>query len=365
MKKAIIVVLFIIYPSPAFGALLYFEAANQDTYAGQTFALNWYLDTEGQSINTLHLKLDFSKEVLEAIEATTANSLVSLWIKYPSIDNEQGEIEMIGGIPNGINGSKVPLFRTVFKAKNTGQAQVSLNPDSSILKNDGAGGEELLKFKNLLFNIYPQEFIPNMITSRTHPDQNIWYANKDVSVEFSPKLNEHYSYSFSSNTEITPDEQIDPLKLPFEALKYSINEDGVYYFKLNSKIGDSVWREAGIYRIQIDRTPPESFTPLLSNQGMDGSTMYLSFSTVDKMSGISHYYIKSGLWGQWKKASSPYHISKPIVGKHIKVAAVDNAGNKRIETIEYKGYLQVWVFVCLMVVFLSALGYSAWRFLKK
>lgn len=334
--------------SQTYAATLYSAAANQDIYEGQTFVVDWFLDTEGRPINTVDLNLDFSPQTLEVVDANAGNSLINLWIKYPTADNNAGKIELLGGVPNGANDSKIPIFRATFKAKATGTAFVNLNSASAVLLNDGLGSREQLKFKNLLFNVYPKDFIPIKISSATHPDQNRWYRNSDVVIKFESKPDEDYSFSFSSNIDNIPDEQKD--EVPKE-IKYASMPDGLYYFKLNSKTGPSDWKEAAVYRVQIDQTPPEDFTPTVGSDPavFDGES-FLSFSTLDKMSGISHYKLKVGLFDQSHETQSPYKLSKPWVGDLAVVSAIDRAGNKRVENVVWEGYLSVKEFELILIL---------------
>lgn len=351
MKKAFFFVLFSIFyflfSYQASAAILYSAAANQDVYEGQTFVVDWYLDTEGVPINALDLKLNFSADFLE-VDASPGNSLFSLWIKYPATDNQNGLIELTGGIPNGINHKQIPVFHSVFKALKPGTASISLNPDSQILLNDGKGTAEALKFKNELFNIYPKEFIPSQISSITHPDQNTWYKNRDVAIKFTKKPGEDYSYSFSSNIDIIPDNQ--KHEVP-EVLSYPGLPDGIYYFKLNSQVPPSTWKEAGVFRVQIDATPPEKFHPLIaSDPTVFSGRPFISFSTVDKTSGISHYKVKVGLFGRAIETQNPYKLPKPLVGDTVEVTAFDRAGNSTTQTVAWHGYLSVNQFKWLLIL---------------
>jgi hypothetical protein len=371
MKRLILfsIFYFLFSTHQASAALLYSQSAQQDVYNGQTFVLDWFLDTEGRPINSFDLKIDFNKDVLEVIEAGSGNSLINLWIKYPTFDNQRGLIELTGGIANGVIGNQVPVFRTVFKNKTAGTASITLNPDSKILLNDGLGTSEELKFRNVLFNVYPQEFLPLQITSTSHPDQNLWYKNRDVKLSFVQKPDTEYSFSFSSNIELIPDDIANEVP---EFLFYGSLPDGIYYLKVNSKVGPpaspdasqggSAWQEAGVFRVQIDATAPEIFIPEIgSDSNIFGGRDFLSFSTLDKTSGISHYEVKSGLLGTSKVVSSPYELRRPLVGKHVAVAAIDRAGNKRVVTIEYSGLIPVWLFICLLVVLLLGALYLKYK----
>ncbi len=329
-------------------AILYSQAANQDVYEGQTFVLEWFLDTEGKPINSLDLKLDFTPDTLEVVETTTGNSLVNLWIRTPTTDNNKGTLSLTGGIANGINSKQLPIFRSVFQAKKPGTASIKFNPDSTVLLNDGLGTQETLKFKDEVFNIYPKEFIPTVISSTTHPDPNTWYRNREVQIKFTPKEGVDYSYSFSSNLDIIPDDQ--KMDVP-ETITYSNMPDGIYYFKLNSKVGPSAWQEAGVFRVEIDATSPEAFTPIISSDPsiFDGKA-FLSFSTVDKTSGISHYKVKVGLFGKEIETQSPYQLRKPLVGNNVEVTAYDNAGNERIETVDWPGVISVGLLKLILIL---------------
>lgn len=334
-------------PQFASAAVLFSQSANQDVYEGQTFVMDWFLDTEGRPINSLDLKINYSQEFLEVQDVSAGNSLVNLWIKLPTADNEKGLIELIGGIVNGTKESKVPIFHSVFKVKKSGTASVTLNPGSVVLLNDGHGTSEPVKFRNVLFNIYPEQFIPIKVNSPSHPDQNIWYSNRNVEIKFTPKPDTDYSFSFSSNVDIIPEDK--KIEIP-QNLSYNDMPDGVYYFKLNSKVSDNTWQEAAVFRAQIDATAPESFLPLIASDSsvFDGKP-FVSFSTLDKMSGISHYKVKVGLFGDGIETQSPYQLHKPLVGDELKVTAYDQAGNLTTVVVPWRGYLSVLEFKLLLI----------------
>jgi hypothetical protein len=328
--------------------VLYSSAANQDVYEGQTFVIDWFLDTESKPVNMLDLKLNFSKDTLDIANASAGNSLISLWLKPPAADNANGTIELTGGIPNGSISSRLPIFRMTVRGKSPGTAFINLDPGSTVLLNDGSGSSEALKFKNEAFNVYPRGFLPVQISSPTHPDPDAWYKNRDVAIMFHPKPGEDYSFSFSSNIEIVPDNQ--KQDVPAQ-ITYKNMPDGIYYFKLDSKIGAADWKEAAVYRVQIDDGPPEPFSPAIgSDPTIFSGSKFVSFATVDKISGISYYKVKVGLFGKTIETQSPYKISKPIVGDTVLVEAVDQAGNRRDASIAFQGYIPTKVFEWLLVL---------------
>src|SRR3989344_153475 len=271
-------------------ATLYAGSAYQTVEEGQTFVVDWFLDTENESINTVSFKLNFSKDALEVSDAAAGQSLLSLWIKTPIFDNSKGTVEMIGGAPNGLQGTAVPVLRTIFRAKASGSGEIAMDETSAVLRNDGQGSQTELNSRVLAFLIVPSGFLPVSISSPSHPDPNAWYSEQNVVIHFTPLETENYSYSFSSNLDIFPDDLADPVDAD---LRYENLPDGIYYFKLNSKISNENWQEVGIFRVQIDATPPEDFDLLLTDDpNINDGRPFISFAAVDKTSGISHYEIK-------------------------------------------------------------------------
>jgi hypothetical protein len=351
--KFAIILSIVFLAGPAHAATLYSQAANQDVYQGQTFVVDWYLDTENQSINAVNLSLNFSTNTLEVVDANPGNSLLNLWIKNPSFDNQKGTINLIGGVSNGVRSATLPIFRVEFMAKASGEASITLDPSSQVLLNDGLGSASVLKFKNELFNIYPKNFAPVQITSPTHPNPDAWYVNHDVVIKFLPAQGMDYSYSFSSNIDVIPDNT--SMTVPWE-ISYINRPDGVYYFKLDSKIGTNNWQEAGVFRVQIDSRAPEAFEPIIgSDPNIFGGKKFVSFSTVDKTSGISHYKVKFGWFDSGKSTQNTYFpIPKFFLGNQITVSAYDNAGNVRRETLTYRLYPD-WVMYVMALLLLVIL----------
>lgn len=308
-------------------ATLYAGSAQENVNEGQTFVVEWYVDTEREPLNLLNLQLKFSAETLDILEMSKGNSILSLWLKEPFTDNTTGVIELIGGAPGGFNHSRAPILRTTFFAKKTGKAQISMNQSSVAFRHDGKGSAAPFRFSPLVFVISPADTLPVKISSPTHPEQAEWSRENRAILKFSHRNGEIYSYSFSQNIDVFPDNTPDQIR---DEYIYENLPDGIYYFRLNSQASPQTWQEAGIYRVQIDQTAPEDFEPVIAahTQTADGKK-FVSFSTVDKTSGMSHYEIKAGFLGAWQTASSPYLLSQPIVGNDIRIRAYDLAGNYR------------------------------------
>jgi hypothetical protein len=357
---------------PVQAAMLYTGSANQVVYMGDSFVVEWYLDTQGKEINSLDFTVTFSPEKLEVLDASSGNSFVDLWVKAPTFDNSAGTIRLTGGISGGVSDEKLNVFRATLKAKEIGSAKISVSKGSDVLLSDGLGTSAGLIFNEVNFNINPQESKPAKISSATHPDQDIWYKDNMVIMTLAAKQNEEYSYSFSSNLEIFPDDNADDVSGPLE---FSGLPDGIYYLKLNSKLGPSNWQEAGIYRVKIDSTPPREFNPAISQApGVFDGKPFVSFNTTDSGSGISHYEVKSNFFSGWEKTENSYFpLSGLVLGDKIEVKVVDEAGNERISQIKVDkmvsnsvfSNLVFWVIIALSCALLACLVWYYFKLLKK
>ncbi|MGE5392906.1 MAG: cohesin domain-containing protein [Candidatus Saccharibacteria bacterium] len=365
MKKLIfiaaIAVASISYWHRAEASSLYTVSANQTVEEGQSFEVDWYLNTGDISINTVDLKLHFSKDILQVVDAGPGNSLFNLWIRPPAFNNSDGTISLTGGVTNGVKGPNVPVFRSVFKAIASGRAEIAMDPESMNLKNDGLGSPEALTFTALSFPVVSKGNLI-AISSETHPNQDAWYRDRDFRVSFEAKSGEIYSVSFSANPDIYPDNKPTE-KTSFE---YSDLPDGVYYFKVNSRVSENSWQEAGVFRVQIDGSSPEEFKPVIgSDASIASGKSFLSFSTLDKTSGISHYEARIGWFGSWHKATSPYFLSRAFYGDSIAIRAYDNAGNFRDAVIDYPGYLNKRAILPIAAGIAVLAAVLAWYFFRR
>lgn len=351
----------------ASAAMLYTGSAQQVVYQGQSFVIDWFMDTQDKEINTVQLKMKYDPEALEIIDASVGNSTINVWVKPPIFDNKKGEIELIGGVSGGTKTDKLKVFSTTFNPKKTGNTKVVMDESSAVLISDGLGTQAPLTFHQLGFTIYSSDSAPSVVTSSTHPNQTEWYKENTVVFAFTPKPDEQYSYSFSSNLEVFPDENPDEIKAEYV---YENLPDGIYYYKLNSKAATGNWVEAAVYRVQIDTTPPEEFKPgVAKDEAIFEGDPFVSFATSDKVSGVSYYEVKFGLLGRWEKINGTY-VKLPglVLGDKIEVRAVDEAGNQQLSSItldeEHRvPWFKSWLFwfIILFVVCLMYLVYRIYR----
>lgn len=317
---------------------------------GETVPIEWYLDTEGETVNAVELGLTFSSETL-SLTAEPGRSLIPLWVRSPSVHRELGIVTLVGGAPGGLTGV-VPLFRTNVRGMTEGLAVFSLTDDSRVYLHDGAGTPRTVTLPQ--FQLAVVEARQPSITSKTHSDQNAWYRTTEAKFAFPYNAGKKYSYTFTSDFNRFPGNE------PQEttgAVSYENLPDGVHYFRLAEISSDTEVQDKGVYRIQIDTTPPESFVPLVATStDLWGGKPFLSFASIDKTSGVRSYEVKKGHLGFSKAASSPHPLSRPLVGDSIRIRAYDAAGNYTDAVVSYPGYISAPLFYALLVLFGAAVG---------
>jgi len=148
---------------------LYLLPRAQTIYQNDTFVVEVRLDTEGEEINAVDVPLQFSSEILEALDFSKGNSLLTLWVLEPQIT--EGEIVFSGGRPGGFSGDGI-LGRITMRGKETGKAHMGFGDEMRILLNDGVGTKaEVSVFPGNYEIITKPENLP-IISSRSHADSS-------------------------------------------------------------------------------------------------------------------------------------------------------------------------------------------------
>jgi len=80
--------------------------------------------------------------------------------------------------------------------------------------------------------------------------------------------------------------------------------------------------------VPVDNVPPEEFMPLVSQHpSVANNQFFVSFSTVDKDSGIARYEVREGWWPDWYVSRGPYVLKHQWLPYKVYVRAYDQAGN--------------------------------------
>lgn len=108
--------------------------------SGDTSVISVFLDTEGAVINSIDGAIVLSDEHngnFEVRDISLANSVMTMWPRKPSLE-AGSKISFVGGIPGGVKGDHLLLFKAVVKINQDGRFTVKPT-DVVFYLNDGLG----------------------------------------------------------------------------------------------------------------------------------------------------------------------------------------------------------------------------------
>jgi len=164
----LLIIGFALFPAITFAAILYLDPSSGEYQPGDVFMVDIKIDTEEECINTVEANLSFSQDILKAVDFSPGNSILTLWVKIPTIDQESGLISFAGGIPGGFCG-KLPgepgeinlLGKIIFQTKEVSGEQISAELEflesSQVLLNDGFGTPAKLTTRGAVFTILAEK----------------------------------------------------------------------------------------------------------------------------------------------------------------------------------------------------------------
>lgn len=315
------------------------------TYSvGSTFDVSVLVDTKGQEINALQMQLSFPPDKLQLVSPSAGSSVIEIYTTPPRFNNTTGIVDIIGGIPNGINVKSGLVSKLTFRVKSVGQASLRFTGDSQILLNDGRGTNVL---ENTLGATFKLELPPQqgpLVISDTHPNQDEWYQNDDVGLRWDVGLPpaDNYSYTVSTNPEDVPD---DTPEGAATSTNYKQMPSGINYFHIKA-FREGRWGGISHYSIKIDTQPPAEFViAVLPSIHTNVTTPIFEFQTTDSLSGLDRYELKiiplkvEGRTNStpteqlFEETTSPYKSIDLAYGSYdVIVRAYDKAGNIREST---------------------------------
>ena len=311
---------------------IFFSPESATYLHNSNFDVSIFLDTKGNSINTIELDLRFPKDKLILI-GPKSKSIIELWAEPPFYSNTEGIARFIGGIPGGITANSGLIITLTFQAIATGEAIIEIVPSSKILTSDGLAANILTGFGKAIYEINPKPPAGMEVFSETHPFEDQWYNNKNPILRWRKDDGVNgFSFIIDSKPLTIPDnisDTEDTIKA-FEDLG-----DGIWFFHIKAR-KNGVWGPTSHFQIQIDSIPPNPFKPeiVLLNAKIENKIL-LRFSTTDDLSGINHYEV--GLINKNTASSelpvfiytdSPYQVPFGYSGNLFAVIrAFDNAGN--------------------------------------
>lgn len=282
----------IFWPSIIEAQSVFLTSPKSSYSAGTYFTATLYVNTGGNSINTVEGKVKIPT-TLEIIDVRYGQSIISLWVLKPVVDKSTGTISFSGGIPGGYNGSSGAIFTINLRGSAGGQ-EVSIKPsDFKVLLNDGQGTElSNVSLKSLSISIQEKKEAP---VTETPKKEEIKSEVAQESAE--PPVDE------------IPPESFIPLVARYEG--FADNSYFVSFFAVD--------KDSGISHYEIFEKP------------------YLFFRKEI-----------------WKQAETPYILGNQWRASKVYIKAYDQSGNYRIEYARKPFHpLIQWIFGILAV--LSAL----------
>ena len=126
-------------PSKIFAATINISSGSL-VNKGDTSVIDIYLNTEGQNINSLDGSISLSDDHggnFEVKDLSLSNSVFTMWPRKPSLEDGQ-KISFVGGVPGGINGDRMLLFKVIVKINQAGDFKITPKNLTAYL-NDGLG----------------------------------------------------------------------------------------------------------------------------------------------------------------------------------------------------------------------------------
>jgi len=317
-------------------ATLYIKPSQTEVSVGNIVNIQISVDTSGKVINNAESVIQFPKDLLEIISLDKTSSIFSLWVEDPSFSNNIGQATFNGGVPNpGFQGGNGKIISITFRAKKVGVASIIFS-NSTVRENDGLGTDILsgnigseVTIVSGLKTVQTTEISDFVITSSSHPNQNLWYNKNDVDLSWVlPKSATAVKTLLGAYKDSAPTVYYDS---PITSKSIKNVEDGTWYFHANY-LASGVWSKVQHYKLQIDTVSPTDFR--VESQKDDAGKITLNMKAGDSLSGVDHFtvvansdqpiIVKSDVNGE---ASVEVPFSR--AGEHsVTVTAFDKAGNK-------------------------------------
>lgn len=310
-----------------------------EIYVDNFFEVPIYLNTKGQSLNLLDLRVKYDPSKIEVASLTTGDKdpIFGFWVEFPKYDNIKGEISLIGVILNGINTESGYISSVNFKAINPGQNIFSLSDLSSVYLNDGKGTKTELVINSKPYEILAKKIEDFEISLNPEFNPDSWLPYNSIKLEW-PIIPSALGYNVLLNQDpnILPKIEINQTE---NYVAYDNLDDGEWYFSLRIN-KDGVWSEPYSLGVKVDTTKPDDLVLNIEEKKKTfGPSDYLiSFFTNDLPSGIDHYEIAfseliNGISSptNFISTTSPYLLKSNSLGHknptRVIVRAYDRAGN--------------------------------------
>lgn len=295
--------LIVLLPGVGFAAELSIDATKKVLNNGDTFIANIRINAEDECINTASVDVFYDPSVLTAVDFSQGESLITLWIEEPTIDNNQGLVHFAGGIPGGYCGRVIGdpelsntlgriIFTTVEGAvapAETISLSLSVASTSQVLLNDGLG---------------------------TPANVVVGSIGLELSYTGGPVVND-WLQSIRADI-IAP-----------EAFEISVQRNDAMYAGKYFIAFSTIDKQTGVNHYEILETNPSVFGfDIITNRQI-----------------------------HWREVKSPYMLRDQSLSSKVLVKAIDEAGNERIATFEPIGKTPLKIVLIEMLQILVIFGF--------
>ncbi len=333
-------------------ATLLFSPSSGKYEVGDNFVLNVLLSSADQSVNAASAEITYPSDKLEINSFSKTGSIFTLWVQEPAFSNAQGSASLEGIVLNpGFQGASGKIISFNFRVKAGGNASISFR-SGAVLANDGNGTNILtgMGASNLILGTVEttgNELMPNtnaqvspaapIISSVTHPNQELWYTNPDATFSWSipPGVTE-LKFGLNADLRSAPSSATTQL---VKIKEFKSLSDGVWYFHLQFR-NQYGWGQVAHYKVQIDKSTPNKFDiELFERKVNTASSVKVGFQVEDKVSGIDRVEVESenGEKQTWVHTpdSKIFEITQLSLGNNVLTAkAFDKAGNFLTKSFE-------------------------------
>lgn len=362
MKKTfylfVVLVASIVFLSPlrASAASLNLAPNKINIAIGDTVKVDVHVNSENAGVNAFQATLNFPKDILQAQSIDKTDSVVNFWLQEPAFSNDVGQIKFIGGSTSGLFGQSLQITSIVFKAVGSGQANLVFS-DGAVTASDGSGTNVLSAMNGVQISVVPKSGVVappsaaapiTQITRPTapaaglpakptievplYPDPTAWY---DLIAPFLARWTLPGDVSaVAAVIDKFPTTNPTTSRGLFNNETFNALPDGISY--LHVRFRNSVgWGPTAHYRLAIDSVPPIAFNIQVSPAASTTDpNPVINYKTADALSGLKGYSIQLDNTAAVETQNDSFTFTKLSPGQHtIRVAAIDNAGNQNISTL--------------------------------
>lgn len=339
-------------------------SAPKEVSVGEQFQVVFFLN-QAENIDTVRLQGAFTQSHVDLLSMATTDQLES---RSPSTYFLQSNGQFSYGafsLDDPRTGSlKAGIF--TFRAKKLGVATISLQNGSLVLS---SGSNQLNNLPKATILITESKDVVRvtstnttfLVESASHPDENTWYSNGDISLSWDVKGDSVKQLFFGFDD--VPEGLAEIAVEPKGSRQVTAPKNGIWYAHIIAVLNDGT-KQRRDFRVQVDKDAPRAFAVSVDyEQPFLNTPNFLRFTAIDDVSGIAQYEIFDN--DELLATSTlAYFDITGFSGEHsFVVKAKDFAGNVQSGQLEIvfgsqqaqKGISWLWLLLIILILVIAAL----------